>query len=92
MGMVDDKRYWLDDWRNVRKVLWTLYAACAVLIALDLLYRRHAVLDFEGWFGFYAIYGFVACVALVLTAKGLRKLIARPLDYYESEEDAGGES
>ncbi len=90
MGMPDDRKYWLDDWRNVRKVLWTLYAVCTVLIALDLLYHKHAVLDFEGWFGFYAIYGFVACVLLVLTAKGLRKLIARPPDYYEGE--AGGES
>jgi len=80
--MNDGKRYWLDDWRNVRKLLWALYAACAVLILLDLAYHKHAVLAFEGWFGFYGVYGFVACVLLVLTAKGLRLLIARPLDYY----------
>jgi hypothetical protein len=29
------------------------------------------------------LYGFFACVALVLAAKLLRKLIMRPEDYYE---------
>ena len=76
------RRYWLDDRRNVRKVLFALYGACALLIAADLFYHRHALLEFERWFGFYGIYGFVACVVLVLAAKGLRKLVARPNDYY----------
>jgi hypothetical protein len=29
------------------------------------------------------VYGFVACVLLVLTAKALRRLLKRPEDYYE---------
>ncbi len=28
-------------------------------------------------------FGFVACVALVLTAKALRRILRRPEDYYE---------
>ena len=84
------RRYWLDERRNVRKLLFALYAACALLFAADLFYHKHAVLDFEGWFGFYGVYGFVACVALVLAARELRKLVSRPLDYYDpaqTEED-----
>lgn len=88
--MPDEKRYWLDDWRNVRKVLFVLYAICAGLISLDLLYHKHVVLAFEGWFGFYGVYGFVACVGLVLTAKGLRKLVGRREDYYEGEAGEDG--
>ena len=41
----------------------------------------------ENWFGFYGIYGFVACVILVLAAKELRKLVARAEHYYEDEND-----
>ena len=38
---------------------------------------------FDGWFFFYAVYGFVACVALVLAAKVLRRVVMRPEDYYD---------
>ena len=77
------RRDWLDDRRNVRKLLFALYAACAALFAADLFYHKHTVFEFEGWFGFYGVYGFVACVALVLAARELRKLVSRPLDYYD---------
>ncbi len=80
-----EKRYWLDDLGNVRKVLWALYITCAVLATLDLFYDRHSEFAFEGWFGFFGVYGFVCCVLLVLAAKELRKLISRPEDYYDAE-------
>jgi hypothetical protein len=38
-------------------------------------------------FGFYAIYGFVACVLLVVIAKELRKLLMRDENYYDRIED-----
>lgn len=87
MNAPEGRKYWLDDRRNVRKLLYALYVACALLLAADLFYHKHAILDFEGWFGFYGAYGFAACVALVLAARELRKLVSRPLDYY----DRGGE-
>jgi hypothetical protein len=34
-------------------------------------------------FGFYGWFGFVACVALVLIAKQLRRIVMRPEDYYD---------
>ncbi|HEX9647745.1 MAG TPA: hypothetical protein VGB88_09620 [Alphaproteobacteria bacterium] len=79
----EGRRYWLDDWRNVRKLLFAFFAVCALLILLDLLYHKHAVLAFEEWFGFYAIYGFVACMILVLASRLLRKLVGRRKDYYQ---------
>ena len=44
---------------------------------------EHGELPVEGWFGFYALYGFVACVLLVLVAKQLRKILMRDEDYYD---------
>jgi len=82
---VTERRYWLDDPRNVRKIVWALVAVCALLFAADALYHKHAAFRIEELFGFYALFGFVVYVALVLTAKALRKLLMRPEDYYDSD-------
>ena len=77
-----------DDPRNVKRVIGGLVVVCVVLIALDLVLHRHPSFSpgsfpAEGWFGFYAIYGFVACVLLVLVAKEMRKLLMRGEAYYD---------
>lgn len=88
------KRHLFDDPRNVRQVVRGLVAACVVLVGLDALLHRHVSHPLEGLFGFYALYGFVACVLLVLLAKEMRKLLMRQEDYYDppaTDEDAGKE-
>jgi len=110
----DERPRWLDDMANVRKVYLSLWGVCAALLvggqALLVWARRHdaahaaeagshAGFAFESWPGFYAFFGFVACVALVLAAKELRKLVMRPESYYadspakaaEKEETGEGE-
>lgn len=74
---------WVEQPKNIDRIVYTLYAVCAVVMALDLVVERHEYLGFAGWFGFYAWYGFIACVGLVIAAKGLRRLVMRPEDYYE---------
>lgn len=82
--MQNDKRYWLDDPRNVTKLYRTVWAIGTGLVLAELFVRRHEELAFAGWFAFYAAFGFVACVALVMAAKEiLRRLVKRPEDYYE---------
>lgn len=78
-----EKKYWLDDPRNVSKVVWAVYAICGVLLVIDPLVHKHGPFAIEHWFGFYGIYGFVACVGLVLAAKELRRILKRPEDYYD---------
>ena len=68
---------------NVRRVLYSLYVFCAVLLVIDFLYHRHSLHPWESWTGFYAVYGFVGCVLLVLIAKLLRGLVKRPENYYD---------
>lgn len=79
----DDRRYWLDDPRNVRTVFRTLIAVCVLLLLADAAYEKEVELAAEGWFGFYGVFGFVACVGLVLIAKELRKLLKRDETYYD---------
>lgn len=80
---MNDTVHIFDKPQNVRRVLWALVAVCIVTIGADFVYHRHIVHPWEGVWGFYAIYGFVACVVLVLVAKELRKLLMRAEDYYD---------
>lgn len=81
--MNKDGKHLFDDPRNVRRVIRGLVAACILLLGLDLVVHRHVDHPWEDLFGFYALYGFVACVLLVLLAKEMRKLLMRDEDYYE---------
>lgn len=80
----DERRYWLDETRNVDKIVYAVYAICGLLLVIDPLINKYGPFAIEHWFGFYGIYSFVACVALVLAARGvLRRLLMRPEDYYD---------
>jgi hypothetical protein len=81
---MSNKTYWLDREANVTRLYLGLWVVGIVLLLADLVIHRHEDAWFAGWFGFYAAYGFFACVALVLTAKALRRLLMRDEDYYES--------
>jgi len=81
--MAEHKRYWLDRPENVTKLYRAAWVIGLGLVALELTIERHEALALAGWFAFYALFGFVACVALVLTAKALRRLLKRREDYYE---------
>ena len=78
-----ERRYWLDDPRNVDRIVYVLYGICGLLLAIDVLVPKHGPFAIEHLFGFYGIFGFVACVALVLAARALRVILMRPEDYYD---------
>jgi len=84
-----EKRHFFDKPQNVRLVLRGLFVACGLVLFLDLLdlvlpfELRHAEEPWEGFPGFYAAFGFVACVVLVLLAKRLRGILMRKEDYYD---------
>ena len=77
------KKYWLDERRNVMRLIWVFAALCAGVLVIDAGFHRHEEFFWEGWFGFYGFFGFIACVVLVLAAKELRRLVMRREDYYD---------
>ena len=82
---MDERKHFFDHPGNVKKVLRVFYVICAGLLLADFVVHRHVVHDWEGLPVFYALYGFVACVLLVLIAKEMRKLLMRGEDYYDDE-------
>lgn len=77
------KTYWLDDARNVDRLVHGFYVVCGLLVAFDVFFPKHGPFAIEHLYGFYGIFGFVACVALVVIAKQLRRILGRPEDYYD---------
>ena len=82
----DEKVYFLDKPGNVDRLLKVFYAICVLLFAADIFVHRHTIHDWEQLPGFYAIFGFVAFVLLVLVAKLMRKLLMRKEDYYDVDD------
>ena len=69
------------------KLMWRIfYAVLAGLVLLQLVIKVKGYFVVDGWFGFGAAYGFLACLAMVLVAKGLGYILKRPEDYYAEEE------
>jgi hypothetical protein len=77
------KRHIFDNPRNVRRVRYALYIVCALSLAAEIFIYRHVDHPWEALPGFYSLYGFAACVILVLVAKELRKVLMRGEDYYD---------
>ena len=83
---MQEKSHIFDNKKNVKRVLKALVLACVLTAGADIVYHRHVVHPFEALWGFYAIYGFVACVVLVLLAKEMRKILMRDEDYYDHDD------
>ena len=85
------KKHLFDDPANIRKALGVFFGVCVLVFLLENIFfveYKHLnfegdVFPFEGWFGFYSVYGFIACGSLVLISKILRMVAMRDEDYYE---------
>ena len=73
----------LDSPQSGKLAFRAIAVICALLVASDFAIERHGHYNFETWIGFPGAYGFIACIALVLTAKQVRRLLKRDRDYYD---------
>ena len=93
----EEPKRWLDHPGSGKKLFMALAAVCLGLLVWDCgwwlaveqgwweVHERHGHYGFEEWFGFHALFGFVAYCCIVGTAVQLRKVLKRPEDYYYDE-------
>ena len=68
---------------NVKRLLMCLYVFLAGLLAADFFIHKHGHFSWENASEFYAAYGFLCYLVLIVLAKALRRFIKRPEDYYD---------
>jgi hypothetical protein len=75
---------WFDQPHNLRRLRIGFYVVLILLVLPDLFIHKHTLFSsVEGWPGFYALFGFIACVAIILISKLLGYWLKRPEDYYD---------
>ena len=72
------------------RALWTIFlVVLAVTVILEFFIQTHPHFEIEGLFAFNAVYGFLACAALILVAKAIGLLVKREESYYGREDHEG---
>jgi hypothetical protein len=77
--------HWLTRPRTIRRVWQAFVAVLALTVVAELAIEAHPHFAVERLFGFGALYGFLACAALILLAKGIGLVLKRPDTYYDDD-------
>lgn len=79
------QEHWLDNPANQRWLWRGFLLTLALTVVIGALLDLHPHFTIEGWFGFYAAYGFLTCLLMIVVAKGLGLLLKRPDIYYDRD-------
>lgn len=71
--------------KATRVILGVFFVICAGLVIGDFFAHRHIEHPLENIPAFYTVYGLVGVGALIMAAKGLRRIVMRPEDYYDAD-------
>ncbi len=82
---MSEGKHWLVRRRSIR-VLWIVFVAVLAVVAVgDEVVNGHPYFGLDGTFAFYAWYGFLTCVGMILFAKAMGVLLKRKDTYYDGE-------
>ncbi len=77
---------WFDHPKNIRRLRTGFYIVLALLVLPDFFMHKHSLFSpVETWPGFYAFFGFVACVVIILVSKLFGFALKVREDYYDHE-------
>ncbi len=78
------KKDFFNNQKNVKKFFFVFYVMVIVSIFAELFIQKHTYFPWEEFPFFYASFGFVAFVFLILIAKHvLRPIVKKNEDYYD---------
>ena len=81
------QKHWLTRPETIRRLWWFSGLVLASTVLAELFVTPEAHFAVERLTGFYALFGFIACVAMILFAKGLGEFLKRPDTYYDEKRD-----
>ncbi len=82
---MSEGKHWLVRRRSIR-VLWIVFVAVLAVLAVgDVFIYGHPDFGLDGTFAFYAWYGLLTCVVMILSAKAMGVLLKRKDTYYDGE-------
>ena len=82
--------HWLVRPATIR-LLWRVFTGVLALTVLTQLgFGVKGYFGVDGWVGFGGLFGFLACLVMVLIAKGLGLVLKRREDYYNDDSSDGG--
>ena len=77
---------WFDHPKNIKRLKAGFYIVLALLVLPDFFMHKHTLFSsVEAWPGFYAFFGFVACVIIILVSKLFGFALKVREDYYDHE-------
>jgi len=82
----NERVHWLYRPENLPKLWWGFWIILAITVIAQIFVHVHAYFTVDGWFGFSALYGFLACAGMVIFAKVLGSWLKRPEDYYDDND------
>ena len=68
---------------TIRKLWIMLYIICGLTVLPDFFTHRHPHFGFDGFWGFYALLGFVSCAVLILFSKLVGLALKAKEGYYD---------
>ncbi len=77
---------WLARPSTIRLLWWVFAVVLVVSVAVQLMFKVKGYFGVDGWLGFGAVFGFLACLAMVLFAKLLGWFLKRNEDYYQERD------
>ena len=82
---MSEGKHWLVRRRSIR-VLWIVFVAVLAVLAVgDVFIYGDPYFGLDVTFAFYAWYGFLICVGMILFAKAMGVLLKRKDTYYDGE-------
>ena len=88
---MSENKHWLLRKENIR-TLWMIFIAILVVtVVAGFFVHQHESFGIEDSYGFFAWYGFITCVGMVVFAKLLGLILKRPENYYDADSNSNGD-
>ena len=78
--------HWLVRPTTIRWIWRISIVVLALTVLAQLVFPVKGYFAVDGWLGFGAVYGFFACVVMVIVAKGLGLFLKRDQHYYDERQ------